>query len=72
MAWWPINAHPIILMAAIAIGLNHISIGIIGLIAIGLDHISIGVNGGLNGGFDSGLFAQFHLAVMGYQLQQSV
>jgi hypothetical protein len=46
------NAHPIIVMAAIAIGLDCISIGIVGSIAIGLDCISIGVGGG----FDDELF----------------
>jgi hypothetical protein len=60
MARWPINAHPIIMMMAIAIGLDHISIGccqidcnllglcinnyIIESIAISLDHISIGIS----------------------------
>jgi hypothetical protein len=64
------------MMAAFAIGLDHISIGIIGLIAISSDCILIGVNGrfdgGFNGGFNGGLFNQFHLAVLGYQLQQSI
>ncbi len=72
MARWPINAHPIIVMAAIAIGLDCISIGIVGLIVIGLDHIMIRVDGGFNGGLDSGSFDQFHLAVLGYQPQQSI
>jgi hypothetical protein len=54
MARWHINEHPIIVMVAIVIGLDRISIGIIGLIAIGSDCISIGVNGGFNGGFDGG------------------
>ncbi len=62
MARWSINAHPTTVMAAIAIGFNRILIGIVGLIAIGLDHILIGVDGGFNGG----LFDQFHLAVLGY------
>jgi hypothetical protein len=70
MAKWPINTHPNIVMAAIAVGLDHISIGIVGLIAIGSDRISIGVDGGFNSGFDvgfnGGLFNQFHLAVLGY------
>ncbi len=56
------------------IGLDHISIGIVGSIAIGLDHILIGVDsgfdGGFNGGFKGGLFNQFHLALLGYQPQQ--
>ncbi len=76
MERWPMNAHPIIMMVAIAIGLDRISIGIVGLIAINLDHISIGVDGGFdggfNGGFNGGLFDWFHLAVLGYLPQQSV
>jgi hypothetical protein len=60
MARWPINAHPIIVMAAIAIGLDCILIDIVSLIRIGSDHISIGVDGGFDsgfdGGFDGGLF----------------
>jgi hypothetical protein len=52
MARWPINAHPIVVMVAIVIGLDCILIGIIGLIAIGSDCLSIGVDGG----FDGGLF----------------
>ncbi len=50
MVRWPINAHPIIVMAAIAISLDYISIGIDSLITIGLDCISIGVDGGFDGG----------------------
>ncbi len=46
--------HLIIMMAAIAIGLDWISIGIISSIAIGLDWILIGVNGGFDAGFDGG------------------
>ncbi len=69
MARWPINTHPIIVMAAIAIGLDRISIGIAGLIVIGLDRILIGVNGGFDSGFGCGSFNQFHLAVLGYQPQ---
>jgi hypothetical protein len=72
MARLPINAHQIIVMVAIAIGLDRISIGIVGSIAIGLDGILIGVNGGFDGGFNGGLFNQFHLAVLGSQPQQSV
>jgi hypothetical protein len=64
------NAHPITVMATIAIGLYRILIGIVGLIAIGSDCISIGVDGGFAGGFvsgfDGGLFDQFHLAMLGY------
>ena len=56
MARWPINAHPIIVMVAIVIGLDCILIGIVHLIAIGLDRILIGVNGGFNRGFNSGSF----------------
>jgi hypothetical protein len=37
MARWPIITHPIIVMAAIAIGLDSVLIGIVFLIAIGLD-----------------------------------
>jgi hypothetical protein len=63
-------------MVAIAIGLDCILIGIVGLIAIGSDRISIGVDGGFDGGLDSGfkgeLFIQFHLAVLGYWPQQSI
>jgi hypothetical protein len=64
-------------MAAIAISLNCISIGIIvESIAISLDHILMGIEGGFNGGFDGGFNGgfdgQFHLAVLGYQPQQSV
>ncbi len=71
MARWPINAHPIIVMAAIAISLDCILIGIvIKSIAISLDCILMGIDsgfdGGFNGGFDGGLFNQFHLAVLGY------
>jgi hypothetical protein len=53
MARWPLNAHPIIVMAAIAIGSDHVSIGIVCLIAISSDHISICINGGFDGGFNS-------------------
>jgi hypothetical protein len=72
MARWPINVHPIIVMGAIAIGLDCILIGIVSSIAIGLDHISIGVDGGFDGGFEGGLFYQFQLTLLGYQPQQSV
>ncbi len=50
MARWPVNAHPIIVMTVIAIGLDSISIGIVGSIAIGLDHTSIGFDSGLTVG----------------------
>jgi hypothetical protein len=60
MARWPINAHPIIVMAVIAIGLDRISIGIVGLIAISLDCISIGVDGGFDGGINIGFEGGFN------------
>ncbi len=57
------------MMAAIAIGSDHILIGIIvKLIAISSDCASMDVNGGFDGGFDG----WFHLAVLGYSPQQSV
>jgi hypothetical protein len=40
---------------------------IVGLIAISLDCISKGIDGEFDGGFDSGLFDQFYLTVLGYQ-----
>ncbi len=46
------KAHPIIVMAAIAIGLDHILICFVGSIAISLDCISIGVDGVFDGGFN--------------------
>jgi hypothetical protein len=56
-------------MVAVAISLDCISIGIvIELIAISSDCALMDVNGGFNGGFGS----RFHLAVLGYQPQQSV
>ncbi len=63
-------------MVAIAIGLDRILIGIIGLIVIGSDRISIGINSGsdlgFDGGFNGGLFNWFHLAMLGCQPQQSI
>ncbi len=64
-------------MAAIAISLDRISIGIVvQLITISLDHalidVNSGVNSGCNGGFDDGLDGWFHLAVLGYQPQKSI
>jgi hypothetical protein len=56
MARWPRKTYPIIVRAAIVIGLDCILIGIVHLIAIGLDRILIGVNGGFNRGFNSGSF----------------
>jgi hypothetical protein len=41
---------------------------IVGLIAIGLNCTSMSIDGG----FDDGLFDQFHLAMLGYPPQQSV
>jgi hypothetical protein len=41
-------------------------------IAISSDCILMGIDGGFIGGFDGGSFNQFHLAVLGYQPQQSV
>jgi hypothetical protein len=64
--------HLIVVMAAIAISLDCISIGIVGSIAIGSDCILIGVNGGFNSGCEGGSFDQFHWAVLGYQPQQSI
>ncbi len=47
-------------MAAIAINLNCISIGIVvELIAISLDHVPMDVIGGFNGGFDGGFDSAF-------------
>jgi hypothetical protein len=72
-------------MAAVAIGLDHISIGIvIESIAISSNRASMdvdgefdggfdgGFHGRFDGGFDSGFDGWFHLAVLGYQPQQSV
>jgi hypothetical protein len=46
------------------------------LFVISLNRISRGINGGFDsgfdGGFDGGSFNQFHLAVLGYQPQQSI
>jgi hypothetical protein len=45
-------------------------------IAISLDcvsmHVDSGFDGGFDGGFNGGFDGQFHLAVLGYQPQQSV
>jgi hypothetical protein len=57
------------MMAAIAIGLDRISIGsVVKSIAISSDRASMDVDGGFDGGFDG----RFHLAVLGYLPQQSV
>ncbi len=45
---------------------------IVKLIAISLDPVSMDVDGGFNGGFDGRFGSRFHLAVLGYQPQQSV
>jgi hypothetical protein len=49
---------------------------IVKLIAVSLDRVSMdvdsGFDGGFDGGFDDGFDGQFHLAVLGYQPQQSV
>ncbi len=60
-------------VVAIAISSDCISIDIVvELIAISLDHVSMNVDGGFNGGFDHGFHGRFHLAVLGYQPQQSI
>ncbi len=41
-------------------------------IAISLDCVSMDDDSGFNGGFDGGFNGGFHLAVLGYQPQQSV
>ncbi len=41
-------------------------------IAISSDPKLMGIDGGFDGGFNGGSFNQFHLAVLGYQPQQSV
>jgi hypothetical protein len=41
-------------------------------IAISSDHVSMDVDGGFDGRFDGGFDSWFHLAVLGYQPQQSV
>ncbi len=54
-------------MAAIAISLDCISIGIIvETIAISLDCVSMDVDGGFDSGFNGGFDSWFHLAVLGY------
>jgi hypothetical protein len=60
-------------VVAIAISSDRISIGIVvELIAISLDGVSMDVDGGFDGGFNDGFDGWFHLAVLGYQPQQSV
>ncbi len=58
------------MMAAIAISLDCILIGIVvESIAISSDCVSMDVDGGFNSGFDGGFDVWFHLAVLGYQPQ---
>jgi hypothetical protein len=45
---------------------------IVKLIAISSNCVSMDVDSGFDGGFDGGFDSQFHLAVLGYQPQQSV
>jgi hypothetical protein len=57
------------MVAAIAISSDCILIGIVvELIAISSDCVSMDVDSGFDGGFDG----WFHLAVLGYQPQQSI
>ncbi len=61
------------MMVAIAISLDCILLGIVvESIAISSDRVSMDVNGGFDGGFDGGFGGRFHLAVLGYQPQQSI
>jgi hypothetical protein len=54
----------------------HINWYIVELIVISSDLISMGIDSGVDSEFDgefgSGLFDRFHLAVLGYQPQQSI
>ena len=60
-------------MAVIAISLDCILIGIVvKLITISLDCVLMDVDGGFDGGFIGRFDGWFHLAVLGYQPQQSV
>jgi hypothetical protein len=60
-------------MAVIAISSDCILIEIVvKLIAISLDCVSMDANSGFDGGFEGGFGGRFHLAVLGYQPQQSV
>jgi hypothetical protein len=66
-----------LVMAAIEIGLDCISIGIVvKSIEFSSDCVSMDVDGGfdgwLNGRFDGGFDRQFNLAVLGYQPQQNI
>ncbi len=61
------------MVAAIAISSDCISIGIVAkLITISSDCVLMDVEGGFGGGFGGGFDGRFHLAVLGYQPQQSV
>ncbi len=61
------------MVTAIAISSDCKSIGIVvESIAISSDRVSMDVNSSFDGGFDGGFNSQFHLAVLGYQPQQSV
>ena len=72
MARWAINAWMRV-VAAIAISSDCISIGIVvKLIAISSDPVSMDVDGGFEVGFNGGFDGRFHLAVLGYQPQQSI
>jgi hypothetical protein len=51
---------------------SYIDWPIVKSIGISSDCILMGINGGFDGRFDGGLLDQFHLAVLGYQPQQSV
>jgi hypothetical protein len=51
---------------------SYINCIIVELIAISSDRVSMYVDGGFDGGFDDGFDGWLHLAVLGYQPQQSV
>jgi hypothetical protein len=60
-------------VAGIAISLDCILIGIVvESSAISSDCVSMDVDSGFDSGFDGGFDGWFHLAVLGYQPQQSV
>ncbi len=61
------------MVAAIAVNSDCISIGIVvESIVISLDRVLMDVDGGFDSGFDGGFDSWFHLAVLGYQPQQSI
>ncbi len=64
MARWTINAHPIIVMAAIVIGSDHILIGIWQQLRLAWIIYCLILTVGSTD--------RFHLAVLGYQPRQSV